>query len=140
MLYIVRGLPGSGKSTLGATLAAGRCYSADDFFVGEDGVYRFDPTKLSEAHSACQENVARALGAGEVVAVANTFCERWELMPYFKIAKGARLVVISLYDQGYNDVELARRNSHGVPAEAIRKMRQRYDHALTGDPRAPWER
>jgi predicted kinase len=139
MLYVIRGLPGSGKSTLGSKLAA-QCYAADDYFVGEDGVYRFDPTKLSDAHLACQENVARALNAGGVVAVANTFCERWELMPYLKMAKGREVVVISLFDQGFSDVELMRRNTHGVTAEAIRRMRQRYDHILAGDPRAPWER
>lgn len=61
-------------------------------------------------------------------------------MPYLKMAKGREVVVISLFDQGFSDVELMRRNTHGVTAEAIRRMRQRYDHILAGDPRAPWER
>ena len=37
--------------------------------------------------------------------------------------------------------ELAERNSHGVPAEAIATMRARYEHDWkVGDTRPPWAR
>jgi ABC-type proline/glycine betaine transport system ATPase subunit len=56
ILFIIRGLPGSGKSTLGRSirgLSGGvpDCLSADDYFVGADGVYRFSPSGLPGAHA-----------------------------------------------------------------------------------------
>ena len=84
-LYLVRGLPGSGKSSLARQLAPGQVYSADDLFYElGDGTYAFDPTKLKAAHALCEKRVAQAMAAGvPVVAVANTFSQSWEAAPYF---------------------------------------------------------
>jgi len=49
VLYIVRGIPGSGKSTFAKTLG-GNHYEADMYFIGESGNYNFDPTKIKDAH------------------------------------------------------------------------------------------
>ncbi len=148
MLYIIRGLPGSGKNTLGENLADWNdsrldheVFAADDYFVDDDGVYRFDPSKLPEAHAQCQENVKRALRShwAAVVVVANTFTQRWEMEPY--LAMSDEVTVIDLFDAGLTDEALAARNTHGVPVEAIRAMRARYEHSWKdGDPRPPWER
>ena len=74
-LFIVRGLPGSGKTSLGHKLAL-LVYSADDFFTDEEGRYNFDPSQLGEAHAACQLNVRKALEFEcWKVAVTNTFTQ-----------------------------------------------------------------
>ena len=70
ILYLLRGVPGSGKSTFSKTILAGlridttndtivkqHVLSTDDFFIGEDGKYNFDPKKLSFNH---QQNQNRA--------------------------------------------------------------------------------
>ena len=139
-IFIVRGLPGSGKSTLAVTVAD--VVSADDYFV-DGGVYRFDPSLLPAAHAACQERARSLLATGRSVAVANTFTQGWEFQPYVKIANdvGARIVVIDLFDGGLSDEALAARNLHGVPVEAIRAMRARWEADWrSADPRPPWER
>jgi predicted kinase len=140
-LYIIRGLPGAGKSTLAEKMAA-HVNSADDYFMHGDE-YRFDPSKLGEAHADCQRKTQRALSTGEDVAVANTFTQRWEIEPYLKLAAdaGCCVCVVNVFDGGLSDDELAERNTHGVPLEAIEAMRARYeDDWQNGDPRPPWTR
>ena len=56
VLYIVRGIPGSGKSTFAKTLG-GQHYEADMYFIDEEGNYKFDGTKIKDAHKWCQSFV-----------------------------------------------------------------------------------
>jgi hypothetical protein len=148
ILYIVRGLPGSGKSTFGLSIehTTGEipdCFAADDYFVGDDGVYRFDRFKLPQAHAACQVGVQVALASGSSCIVANTFTQRWEMQPYLDMARhsNARIIVVDCYDGGMTDAELAAKNVHGVTEDIIASMRYRWEHDWrAGDPRAPWER
>ncbi len=136
-IVLVRGLPGSGKSTLASNFMDGTdgvVVSADDWFVGSDGVYRFDPKGLPEAHGSCLKNSEAAILAGLNVIVANTFSCKWEMKPYFDMAgrRGARMRVIDLYDAGLTDEKLADRNTHGVPIEVIKRMRDRWEHDTSG--------
>ena len=137
-LYIIRGLPGTGKSTLGKMLAnEGLSFAADDYFM-VDGEYRFDPSKLGEAHNQCARNVKNALKPqGRYspydetrVAVCNTFSRRWEYEPYVSLAKkvGARYFVIDLFDNCTSLDELFDRNVHGVPRHVFKAMYDRWEH------------
>ncbi len=141
-LFIIRGLPGTGKSTLGRDLAPDYCHAADDYFmVGKE--YQFDATKLAAAHADCLARTRAALEAGATVAVANTFTQRWEMQPYLVLSHELKVsyVVIDLFDAGLDNDALAARNAHGVPVEAIKAMRKRYEQAWRrGNPVPPWER
>jgi predicted kinase len=126
-LTLIRGLPGCGKSTQAAKLPAQPIFEADQFFV-VDGVYKFDPSKLPQAHAECQKNTRETLAAGDSCIVANTFTQRWEMETYLEMAKefDTRLNVVDLFDGDCSDEELAERNIHGVPLQAIQAMRKRY--------------
>lgn len=64
---ILRGLPGAGKSTWTQSHCPGAVViSADDFFVGRDGLYRFNPGRIFAAHAACQLAAVAALMADRV--------------------------------------------------------------------------
>tara|TARA_B100000085_G_C18542691_1_gene512602 strand:- start:772 stop:1224 length:453 start_codon:yes stop_codon:yes gene_type:complete len=143
VLYIIRGLSGSGKSSLGdaitnmiwddslenaKVLDKSRCwrkhyYSADDYFTDEEGNYNFNPNKLKEAHEDCQKNVERAMSLGHVqkIAVCNTFSQAWEAEPYFTLA--------NKYDYSPFVVECQNDfgNVHGVPQETINAMKNRWE-------------
>ena len=148
-LTIVRGLPGAGKTTCAQSISSktgAALVSADDFFTGEDGVYRFNPSMLPQAHAACQGAARRLLAGDRDVVVHNTFTQGWEFTPYLRIAQefDAEVEIIDVFDGGCSDEELFKRNVHEVPLAGIAAMRARWDADLAAaqaaEPRAPWER
>lgn len=130
-LTLVRGLPGSGKSTWArqaAQKASGVVLEADAFFES-GGVYRFDPTQLKAAHEWCQARTEQQLKLGFSVWVANTFTREWEIAPYREIARQTnaqlRIVEITL---GPGDLDLCMlRGLHHVPEAAYRAMLSRWE-------------
>lgn len=85
-LIIMRGLPGSGKTTLAKTFG-GIIFSTDDFFI-KDGVYQFDPKEITLAHDWNQERTEDAMnqGIGPIV-IDNTNIKYEHIEPYLKMAK-----------------------------------------------------
>lgn len=131
-LINVCGLPGSGKSTFAEWLeqeTGGVAVAADDYFVGPDGVYRFDPLKLSAAHAECQRRVNEALALDEdaTVIVHNTGTTERERDVYRAIADthGAMYTELCVMSNR-TDSTLAARNVHGVPVLKIAEMRRRF--------------
>lgn len=123
VLYIIRGLPGSGKSTVARKLVdADRVFEADQYFM-VDGVYRFDARLLKYAHAQCQESVELAMhDRTRDIAVANTFTRYWEFAWYREAAKRHDFsVCVMVCDNDYGNI-------HGVPAEKIEEMRERFEH------------
>jgi hypothetical protein len=122
-LRLFRGLPGSGKNYQ-AHQGGAPVFSADDFFL-HDGIYQFDLYKIGQAHNQCIFNALQAIQRGDV-AVANTFTQYWELLPY--LAFPAEIQVIRV---GEVTEEAARiyhaRQVHGVPWEAMLQMVQRWE-------------
>lgn len=121
-LLIIRGLPGSGKSTLGQKLAPGQVYEADQFRYNDKGEYIFDPSKNGEAHEKCFNATKQALLSGElVVAVCNTFIKRWEYMKYVNLAKelGVEYEIIVCTGK-WNNI-------HGVDEETIARMKKNWE-------------
>lgn len=120
-LFIIRGLPGSGKSTFAQKLLDDGIVSdvveADHFMTDSDGNYKFDPSLLQKNHQMCQMWVKYYLDKGRDVAVANTFSRKWEIIPYVKM--GYSFEVIEMKGNF--------KNIHGVPQGAINKMKARWE-------------
>ena len=130
-LYLLRGLPGSGKSTLAEQLG-GSHFETDKYFIGENGEYNFDGSKLKEAHQWCQDSVANAMvlnhttGENETIVISNTFTQEWEMKPYMDMAKnwGYRVFTI-IVENRHGGV-----NQHGVPDEKLQQMNDRFEIKL----------
>jgi predicted kinase len=130
-LYLLRGLPGSGKSTLAKQLG-GSHFETDKYFVGENGEYNFDGSKLKEAHQWCQDSVSNAMvlnhttGEHETIVISNTFTQEWEMKPYMDMAKnwGYRVFTI-IVENRHGGV-----NQHGVPDEKLQQMKDRFEIKL----------
>lgn len=128
-LLLIRGLPGSGKTTLTKSLREFVPVSADDYFYNlGGGEYEFDASHLGKAHQMCQRMTKAALVNGESVAVHNTFSQSWEAKPYFEMARELNVRVQIIECQGNFE------SVHGVPKETIEKMKARWEKTLTFEP------
>ena len=124
-LFLLRGLPGAGKTTLAKTLG-GAYIEADQFFEYE-GKYEFDASKLKHAHAQCQ-NAVKVWTKNKVdrIIVSNTFTQEWEMDYYFELAKKHKYQVYSLIVENRHGGI----NEHGVPTEKIEQMRNRFNFKL----------
>lgn len=133
-LILLRGLPGSGKTTLGEIIMyypgstnSNIVLSADDFFTDVNGVYNFDATKLKEAHNDCLLRCAdRMKNELAKIVVANTFTQEWEMEKYFEIADRYKYRVHSIIVENRHDGK----NVHGVPEDKLQQMKDRFQIKL----------
>jgi predicted kinase len=135
-LFILRGLPGAGKSTIAQILSQGvNCIicEEDSFFMvyrdedsGElvnrhqpDGVYEFDERLVHKARQDCIRRVKGAMSLGyDRIIVANTLTTYDELRPYHNLAQAweyyAHTLVVENWHNGVSP--------HNVPSTKIGSM------------------
>ncbi len=137
-LLIIRGLPGSGKSTFAKSIldVSDDCalvrksfnnivythhYEADMFFEN-NGEYNFNKTYISFAHDWCYNNVLKSLLNGNNTIVSNTFIKFWELEKYLDFVgfiPDISITVVELHTQ-FNGI-------HNVPIATIKKMKANWE-------------
>ena len=126
VLFIVRGLPGSGKSTFAKTLG-GQHYEADTYFVDEEGNYNFDGSKIKDAHKWCKSFVETdMLLEYPKIVVSNTFTQEWEMKPYIDLAKKHEYKVFTIVIENRHGGN----NVHNVPEDKIEQMANRFEIKL----------
>lgn len=142
-MIIIRGHPGSGKTTLAkkiiekltrqwstfSTPVNIQHFETDQFFVKENGDYEFDPTLIGVAHadtfnrlkvffSACESKKGNQI---PIAVLSNTFTKLWEFENYLKYAKENGIKVTVLRAVGNYQ------NVHGVPVSTIDRMKKNYE-------------
>lgn len=126
-VYILSGIPGSGKSTFAQRITSPeRIVSVDDWFTDDRGVYTFEPSRVRHAHQACKREFIRHLMADPSVTdtpivVDNTNTTLLQMAFYVEAADAAgrdtHLVCF------HCSIETAkRRNVHEVPQQTIARM------------------
>jgi hypothetical protein len=132
-LYIVRGLPGSGKSTFARSIAKPyQIFEADQYFM-KRGKYNFDPTKLRDAHDSCKQRVVNRMRESlfnsiffRNIVVSNTFTQDWEMKFYRNIARKYGYKVHTIIVENRHKGT----NVHGVPEDKIEIMKDRFEIKL----------
>jgi predicted kinase len=134
VLFLVRGLPGSGKTSFASAIWNDYAVcEADKFFYDKEGNYNFDPSKLKEAHNWCKNEVETRMQDHQnnqqyypEIAVSNTFTQEWEMEDYFKLAGKYGYKVVSLILENRHGSQ----NVHGVPDEKLQIMKDRFEIKL----------
>lgn len=136
-VIILRGPSGAGKSTLAKAIQdkladiPTLCYCPDNFFM-EDGQYKFDPSKLGEAHSQnfykfiedLRLSTRHSISTLFIIDATNT--RQGEYSPYYLAAEayGAKPLLVEVV----TDIEdCIRDNVHEVPPHAVRNQHKRME-------------
>jgi predicted kinase len=119
-LILIRGLPGSGKSTHAKLF---NCFHVEaDMYHYHDGKYCYENIYQKQAHKWCLDTTEFAMKQGLDVCVSNTFTQRWEIQPYIDIAKSLRYEIIIIRKTSkYNNI-------HDVPEDAMKRMEERFEN------------
>lgn len=133
-LMVLRGIPGSGKTTLAHFLVSLSSenqrmvdVATDNFFMNEFGEYCFDKSRLTEAHQWCLEKTEEFLGRDfHLVVVHNAGYLLEHVRPYQEIAErlGARYIQL-IVENTHNN-----RDVHDVPQKTLDRMRSDFEFSL----------
>jgi len=124
-LILVRGHPGSGKTTHARALQVAHPalvhIENDQLFTDAQGRYVFDMARHQEAKDTCLARTRDALERGQGVVVSNTFTTHAELAPYLALARGLgkHVAVVEMFGQFPN--------SHNVPDAVVAAKQQAFE-------------
>jgi predicted kinase len=124
-LIIVRGIPGSGKTTFASLLSNDVC-CADDYHM-VDGEYKWKAENQGYAHKSCQNKCKAQMESGKpTVVVANTSTTIKEMNPYIDMAEtyGYRVFTV-IVENRHGGI-----NEHNVPSDTLNAMEKRFNIKL----------
>ncbi len=121
-LILVRGIPGSGKTTyVKNNYPDFEHYEADMFFEDSDGNYKYDSLLIKTAHEWCYSNVVRCIYHNRDVVVSNTFVERWSMDRYIQLVEENQYLdfhIVELHTS-YGSI-------HDVPENVVQRMKDKW--------------
>jgi NEDD4-binding protein 2 len=139
-LILMRGISGSGKSTIAKSLVGdGKIFSTDDFFM-QGNRYVFEPKNIGANHKLNQSRTEEAMKQGtSPIIIDNTNTESWEMKPYVLLADKYGYSV-KIVESPFLDIEeLVRRQENrrsfnkALPRKSLERARERYQHDVSVD-------
>lgn len=120
-LIVVRGIPGSGKSSFSNTMFPGTIHLENDMFHYRNGEYLFDYRNLRKAIKLCNDTAETWISCGCDVVVSNTFTKRSFVEAYRQIAEKhkANFVVYRMMGEF--------QNIHNVPKDVLENMKNGFE-------------
>jgi len=142
IIYILRGISGSGKSTIAKKLpnvTKENIFSTDELIANnkndynkffEDMSKNNDWTPLTKKHQENMNNIANAMRQNKTPIVYDDMnLEAWNCKEVVQKAMEYNYEVkfIDIGTGGYSAEELSKRNTHDVPLDEIQKMIDKYE-------------
>lgn len=120
-LVIVRGRPGTGKSTYVRDNFPNVLHLENDMYHYQNGKYMYSGERQMDAVRWCYDTAATALKSGMDVVVANTFVRRAFIEPYKNLAAqvGCEFEVHRMMGNF--------KNIHNVPADVLENMKNNFE-------------
>lgn len=132
-IYILRGVSGSGRSTLAKNLInsldnkyIGTICEADEFFI-KDGEYKFYPEGLVQAHNYCRRKFDSAIiNEHNLIVISNTNASEKEFAYYLdKGRANGYYVAVIVTENRHNG-----KNLHGVPLSTLLRQEEKLKASL----------
>jgi predicted kinase len=130
-LVIIRGLPGSGKTTYAnSNYSSYLHYDLDHLFEDRNGKYRFDEQQRAVAEQLLYMQVDFALARGENVVVTEIFPNEIFLEPYKALAiyHGSKIKILTMQTGS----KLCK-SVHKLPITVFNRMNRLFDYSI-GEP------
>ncbi|XP_065182694.1 2',3'-cyclic-nucleotide 3'-phosphodiesterase-like [Sycon ciliatum] len=137
-IFLMRGLPGSGKSRIikdhiSRLLPSATICSADDFMM-QDGKYCFQKTKLKDAHADCfKHSMAAAARRVPALCIDNQHTAAWTTHRVLLLARAYQYMVFVLESRTpwrRDPAALAEKCIHGVGEEHVELALKAYEPML----------
>jgi predicted kinase len=121
ILFIVRGLPGSGKTTFVKENKIECLHLEADMLCYKAASYQWRGENVKENHETCFEIAKLVFSRGADLCISNTFTQKWEFAHYVHLAKSLGYCVeVYRMDDDFG-------NTHSVPEEIVQKMKNRFE-------------
>lgn len=128
-VVILRGLPGSGKTSLSKMFRAHQYISMDLFWTRGATPYKFDYEKLPEAIRWTRTQFSNALNSAgaDLIVVDNTNYAKQHFQYFLDEADrvGATVHIVHV-ERPLEDLS----NQHGVPEDKVLQMAEKWEHVL----------
>ncbi|XP_066910345.1 NEDD4-binding protein 2-like 1 [Clytia hemisphaerica] len=142
LLFILRGLPGSGKTTRAMELTndatLGVILATDDFFT-KDGVYTYNKKMIGKAHQWNQERTKLSMEACITpICIDNTNTQKFEMKPYVLMADkyGYQVSIVEPTTDWKFTVETCLQKSsknQTLKVDDLKRMKKRYQRNVKLD-------
>ena len=121
-IWILKGTPNAGKSTIAKFLAPDYAIcTADDYHYDKNGNYNFKFGNLKKAHESCRLKFSKLIEKEEEsIVVANTNIKPSEYKFYVDLAEKNGYMIFYLVVERRHKGD----NGHRVPLDTIKKMEQ----------------
>ena len=120
-LIIVRGIPGTGKSTFCREVFPDILHLENDMFQYQNGEYHYDEKKLQKSIQWCFNTASNALKNGMDVVISNTFAKKAFIDSYKELAKeyGCQFEIYRMMGN-FKDI-------HNVPEDVLKSMKDGFE-------------
>ena len=128
--FIVRGVPGSGKSTTAQYLAGdvGIVHAVDDLHIDEKGCFRWNDDRVEEYYQQNFDAFAKSCQTGvSVVVCDNINVTQAEYQKYVECAHAHGYITSVVSLKKLTPAEATQRNQHGVSITQIMDMYERWE-------------